>query len=359
MHSVIINGKKYTVEDSAPLRECLTEAGFHFPCGGAGKCGKCRINCPSLPISDLDRRFLGDRQLSDGVRLACDKKVTSSLSLECELGTSHTDIVLRECSIAVNIVDEEIDIAIVGESTVETVTKPNPLKNMTVEEIVTEYEKNPSPLTNALRAVIGKESVELFEKYGSAKASTTAIGSKGLYLKILAGLPLDCAIEDVETKGETDPFGLPTESIYLLPTVDDFVGGDILTETIKLKENSILVDCEKTVTLFAIGEEDDLTTALWDCDYSDVAYRCIRAAVKFLLTEVKAPVITLCGRYADSVEDVLNEAGLTTIQIEKNIENTVQALLSFRARAKLNKEKNRTTTIKIFDNEIFQSFLTE
>lgn len=359
MHSVVINGKKFSVEDNAPLKETLVSAGFYFPCGGSGKCGKCRINCPSLPITDLDKRFLSENMLSDGVRLACDKSVTSSLEIQCEISEKNTDIVLRECSVAVTVFDEEISVCIVGEEPVETVTKSNPLAPLTAEELAEAYGKNPSEYTNALRAVIGKESVELFEKYGSAKAVTTAVAAKGLYLKILAGLPLEADLTAVEEKSENDNFGLPTESLFILPAISDFIGGEILAETVLLKERSLLIDCEKTVVMFGVGDEDDIATAIWDCDYSDIATRCIKAAAKFMVSDMTSPIIYLCGRYADKVEDALNEIGLATVQKEKRMENTVNALLSFRVRSKLLKEKNRTTAIKIYDNEAFQNFLVD
>jgi len=359
MHSVIINGKKYLSEDSAPLKEVMTEAGFYFPCGGQGKCGKCRIKCAELSPTELDKRFLTSEQIKEGVRLACDKKVKGSLNITCDLSEKKPDIVLRECSVAVTLSDEEIDICIVGEEPVETVTVKNPLSDKTSEKIVDTYGEKPSVLTNALRAAIGKNCVELFEKYGAAKASVIALAAKGTYLKILAGIPLESDFVDVENKSETDVFGLPAESLYVLPAINDFIGGEILAETVNLKDNSMLIDCEKTVVLFSVGEEDDIATALWDCDYSEIALRCIKAAVKYFLAERKNPSIILCGRYSDKVEDALNEMGLCAIQIKKNIENVVNATLSVRKRSKLLKEKNRTTAIKIYDSETFQRFLTE
>ena len=166
MHNVIINGKKYVAEDNSPLKETLTQAGFAFPCGGVGRCGKCHINCPSLSPTDLDRRFLNDNQIKDGIRLACDKKVTSSINIECELsGVNKTNIVLHECSVAVTISDEEIDVTIVGEEPVETVTINNPLAAYpTLSALLDKYKKDGKELTTLLRAAIGKESVELFEK---------------------------------------------------------------------------------------------------------------------------------------------------------------------------------------------------
>lgn len=360
MRNVIINGKKYIAEDGAPLKEILSGAGFYFPCGGNGKCGKCRVVCKEIAPTELDYRFLTESAIKEGVRVACDKKADKSLDIECEINdVGVPTTTLRECSVAAVISDSDIEICIMGDEPVETVVKRNPLSEYSSEEIVAEYGKNPTALTNALRAVIGKESVELFEKYGAAKASVTGIAAKGLYLKILAGLPLDAEAEEAERQSEEDSFGLPTESLYILPVINDFIGGEILAETVLLKEGSLLIDCEKTVVFYRIGENDDVATAIWDCDYSPVAVRCIKAAAKFLLKEEGRYDVFLTGRYSDEVEEVLTEAGISVVQREKKPESVASAVLSFRVRSKLTKEKNRTTAVKIYDNELFQSYLTE
>ena len=99
MHNVIINGKKISAQDGCPLKEILEKNGFNFPCGGTGKCGRCRITSPDLAPTALDERFLSPRLLSEGVRLACDKVVTSSLTVTCELSAPAKPITpIKECS---------------------------------------------------------------------------------------------------------------------------------------------------------------------------------------------------------------------------------------------------------------------
>ncbi len=360
MHSVIINGKKYAVEDNAPLKEPLTEAGYRFPCGGLGKCGKCRIECPSLVVTDLDRRFLSAIQIESGLRLACDKRVTSSLNIDCEVAPAPVAVKLSECRIAAVITDDEIGVSIVGDELVETVVKANPLSYYnSFDEMLTAYATDPATLTNALRAVIGKESVELFEKYGAAKALSSAVAAKGIYLKILAGLPASADADEVEKLAEKSTFGLPTESLYILPCKGDFFGGELYAECIALKERSLFIDCEKTVAFLHIGDEDDVSAAIWDCDYSPFALRCIKSAVKFLLKDKPAPAVYLYGKNAYIVEEALENLPLTVMHREREDESVVNALLSMRVRSKILKEKARTSFVSLYDNEIFQNYLNE
>lgn len=68
-------GKKYDCPAGSILIETLWEHGVRIdaPCGGSGRCGKCRVRVVSgeLPVTAEDRSFLSVRELEAGVRLAC------------------------------------------------------------------------------------------------------------------------------------------------------------------------------------------------------------------------------------------------------------------------------------------------
>lgn len=56
----------------------LSKHGIHLPseCGGAGTCGKCRVQCQSVPpVSDIEKHHLNERQLANGIRLGCQQQV--------------------------------------------------------------------------------------------------------------------------------------------------------------------------------------------------------------------------------------------------------------------------------------------
>ena len=358
MHSVIVNGKKIIAQDGSPLKEILGDLGFTFPCGGTGRCGKCRITCPELAPTSLDGKFLSPRQISDGIRLACDKTVTRSLTFSCDLAEKTEPVTqLKECSLAVSVTDEEIDVGIMGEELAETVTVKNPLDLSSLAE---DYEKDPSSCTNALRAAIGKTAVELFEKYGAAKAAVVALAAKEIYLKILAGQKLDEKFDYEAAESGKDVFGLPGESLYILPGKGDFIGGEIFAESIRLKERTLLIDCEKTVTFLHLDEKDNVAASFWNFDYSDeIAPRCFRAAVKYFTEDKPAPIIRLCGRYALQAENFLADLPFNTAFTQKSLSSVADAALSFRVRSKLNRESAATSVCRLYDNETFQRSLTE
>lgn len=93
----IENGKSFTAEAGKRLTDVLEEAGVYLPapCGGVGKCGKCKIAVVAgeLPVTDTDRRFLSAEELAKGHRLACAARVEGDLVIRLqESGEEHFDV---------------------------------------------------------------------------------------------------------------------------------------------------------------------------------------------------------------------------------------------------------------------------
>ena len=78
-------GKKYACDGGLILFDTLREHGVRVdaPCGGGGRCGKCRVRIVSgeLPVTASDRAFLSERELAEGVRLACTARPTKDLRI--------------------------------------------------------------------------------------------------------------------------------------------------------------------------------------------------------------------------------------------------------------------------------------
>lgn len=68
----------------APLRDLLFNYGVEFPCGGRGRCKRCRVRVleGSLPVTLEDAGLLSEAELLDGWRLACHARVDSPVTLE-------------------------------------------------------------------------------------------------------------------------------------------------------------------------------------------------------------------------------------------------------------------------------------
>ena len=78
-------GKKIICAAGQPLLSVLREHGICVaaPCGGSGRCGKCRIRLVSgeLKVTQADRQYLSERELASGVRLACAAHPTDNLRI--------------------------------------------------------------------------------------------------------------------------------------------------------------------------------------------------------------------------------------------------------------------------------------
>lgn len=77
-------GETFEVPAGTPLRDVLFSYGVEFPCGGHGRCRKCRVKLleGQLPIHPEEARILTPAELSGGWRLACRCSADSDVTLE-------------------------------------------------------------------------------------------------------------------------------------------------------------------------------------------------------------------------------------------------------------------------------------
>lgn len=356
---IVFNGKIIEAKEGDGLKEILQNAGVNFPCGGTGRCGKCRITCPDLAPTKLDERFLTEEQIESGIRLACDKRLERDLTVRYDGETvSARTRDLDACRIACSIGYDRIEIGIMDDTIAEKVVIENPLLACgSLSELNEAYLRDGDRITKLLRAALGKESIELFEKYDKAKAETFAIATNGIYAHILLGLPLDEAVPDYNAIADPGKMSLPAETVYFLPIINDYLGGDVLAETVNYPDNTILIDCEDILTIISMGEEDNCAAVMWDVDYDDeVSKKAIAAAIKTILPDEKTPFVRLYGEYKEEVIELLPSI-LSYSENDKDLSNVAKACLMLRFRAKLNKEKARTSVLNLLNSEKFHDFL--
>ena len=74
MAIVTVNGTAYTAAEGTRLGKLLAEEQLMgMPCGGHGRCGKCKVMVQGdvSALSDTERRILSKEEIEEGVRLAC------------------------------------------------------------------------------------------------------------------------------------------------------------------------------------------------------------------------------------------------------------------------------------------------
>ena len=86
MATVEINGAAHDCETGLRLSDVLALWGeVRFPCGGHGRCGKCRVTVKGAvsPVTQEERQLLSAQELAEGVRLAC----RTYLEGDCQITT--------------------------------------------------------------------------------------------------------------------------------------------------------------------------------------------------------------------------------------------------------------------------------
>ena len=78
--------RELTVKGGSSLLNSLSEAQVFLPsaCGGRGSCGacKCKVLEGGGPVLPTEKPFLSEAELADHVRLSCQCKVKSDVSIE-------------------------------------------------------------------------------------------------------------------------------------------------------------------------------------------------------------------------------------------------------------------------------------
>lgn len=81
----INDDRELTVDGGKSLLECLTSEQIFIPsaCGGRGTCGycKCKVNSGAGPLLPTETPFLSKAELDSNVRLSCQVKVKSDISI--------------------------------------------------------------------------------------------------------------------------------------------------------------------------------------------------------------------------------------------------------------------------------------
>ena len=358
---VTVNGIEFEVDEGTSMKTLLDKYGFGFPCGGNGNCGKCKIQCKALPITEKDRVFFTPDALEEGWRIACNKTVTEDCVVSFPLPKRKKFLRnIESCNIAVRIDGREIFVSIGDDEIAETVTVDNPLFGKEgLSGITRAYMEKPWACTNALRGALSKTAIDLFEKYGKARAEIFVIATNGFFAKILAGVPLDKEVEDFNAFIDDDMYRLPTEMVYFLPVKNEFVGGDIFAETVYYAENTLVIDCEDVFVVEYIGKEDTVAATMWDLTYDEIGLKAISAAIRTIIPDGFVPMVKLYGRQTEGVEEILVDLGLNYSKCEKKMENVARAIASLRFRSNLNKECARVSVMDILSDEKFHTLFSE
>ena len=311
------------------LRNLLESEGFVFPCGGKGLCGRCKIVAPTLPITEKDRTFIPEADLESGVRLACDKVVDGELELDCLLERSEKK--KKKISEADAYVIFEDGRTVVG--------------LCDGGEILDEVIIPPTPTSfRELRSVAQKETVELYEEHGLAKATIILLSGTPQKFSEVTGI-----IEEYDycTTVEAKLFDMTSEEVLMVPKPTALIGGDILLEMLGRLEGTMLVKDGYIAYL----EENHLFIARVIPNINAPATYVTAIAYFIKRFAPKA-------KYVVGDNPLAKACGLVPVQ-SKVSENSASLLASNRPKAKLERLTKKVVELSLADDDLFQELLTE
>lgn len=314
--------------NNVSLRTLLESEGFVFPCGGKGLCGRCRVVAPFVEPTDRDRAFINKEDLERGVRLACDKTVNGELTLECalekrevkprKLDKSDAYVVFAEDATYIGLCDE-------GEIIDGLVLPPVPV----------DY--------RALRGTAQKETVELYEKHGLAKAMTVLV--TGTPQKVTE---MTSIIETFNRGYTVDAvlMNMPAEDVYLPPKPSALIGGDFVLELLGRPVGTLVTKGY----YFGYIAENSVYCARVALDPLNPAPYL--ATAEYFMEKFRPEHVVTIGEPTGVIKEAVQETSACDI-------NSARALYENRVKTALDKIARKIENIDLVNDDLWQEILTD
>lgn len=267
--------KRCDAEKGETLADALARLGESpvAPCGGNGKCGKCRVACEGeLSAPDTEESALLGDSIKDGLRLACRAVILGDVTV---FGKNEKPCIKEEISsiyipegvLCVDLGTTYVTAAYSADGATHLYTFKNPQGAYGADVIsrIASSEKHLEKMTDSVRSVL--ESI-----YPSDKRQKTVISGNTVMQLIYAGKdpsPLGyCPYES------PDLFGYASGGVAYMPCIGGFVGGDVTgglfyaLQTGVIKEKTALyidIGTNGETVLIKDGEMTSCATAAGPC----------------------------------------------------------------------------------------------
>lgn len=311
------------------LRSILESEGFIFPCGGKGLCGRCKIVAPTLPITEKDLTFIPNPELERGVRLACDKVVDGEVEIDCLLKRVEE----RKKKIS------EADAYVVfedGRTVVGLASGGEVLDEVILPATPTEY--------RALRSTAQRETVELYEAHGLAKATMMLVSGTPQKFTEVTGI-----IEEYDycTTAEAKLFDMTAEEVLILPKPTALVGGDILLEMLTREVGTMLV---KDGYICYLDDNSLFVARVIPNIKAPLTYL---TAVEYFARKFNPTQKLVVGENA-----LLKGCDLEIVESTVS-QNSANLLASNRPKAKMDRLAKKVVELSLAEDDLFQDLLSE
>ncbi|MDR3186148.1 MAG: hypothetical protein LBU04_05005 [Christensenellaceae bacterium] len=334
--------------ETTSLKEHLLHLGYRFPCDGRGLCGKCKIVAPVLPITSLDRRFIQEIDLLNGVRLACDKSITSDIDIKCDLLKNEPLKRITAPSLVGMFNPSFVELAIIDDELVES--KHFPLVSDTCLE---------------LRSVIAKNAVDFFEEYGAAKATTLLIAGSPMQVATFLNEPFVPSIV-----GEfilASNARMPAEQIYVPPAPNKIIGSRHLLEITRLNIDEMIIIPDEGIFIYNNAGIDLVSakieianlTELFNSGTQSDLINIFIASYIYMIQDYHISSVSILS---DSFKiERLPRIGNESVRLVKSVAMTAatNVILDNLFKTKLNKLAKRIVYLDIIQQDAFHSILSK
>lgn len=327
---------------SQSLQEALETEGFRFPCGGKGICGRCRIKASMLAPTPKDHKFFTDKEIAEGLRLACDKTITQPIEIECHMAKSPPTRKLYDPMITAILGDTSTEVSIVEHGIIETLVLASPDAD-----------------TLPLRSVVGKNAIELYEKYSVAKAAVMLVAGTTERMQIFCRNGIDTDLLAMGDTLDAATFDMPTEEVYLPPFPTAFCGSLELLELDAAQDNTLLIIDGQSIRFLYKGSTTIVCAAITKDNYGQLD-KAIWATIQYFLQQYDTQEVAFVGNPTQEVARYLGEVGCQYSVVQSNATATAAlAIEDNRHKTRLNKLSRKVAAITIAEDEVWQELLSK
>ncbi len=276
-------GETVEVERGTPLRDVLFAYGVEFPCGGRGRCRRCRVRVleGALSRSEADARLLSASEIDEGWRLAC--HATADAALTLEIGQMEAAILADDSAfefapregygVAVDLgtttlVAQLLDLRTGHVLAVRTALNPQAVHGADIMSRV-QYAVADGGAVELARLVRGRIGELVAEVVGAGKAPASEVGRVtvvgntvmhhlfcGIDSEPLSHVPFEPVRDGLECFAARDLGWTagPEATVHFLPCLGGFVGSDILAGMLAVK----LAERDKLTGLIDLGTNGEI-----------------------------------------------------------------------------------------------------
>lgn len=217
------------VEYGVSIADALLKLGISHdaPCGGNGKCGKCRVLCEGevLPPDDEEKNVLGEL-INDGYRLACKAKICGDVTVygktDNDCAVQNSDLAIPDDVVCVDLGTTYVTAAKKRDGITRFYTFKNP-QSVYGADVISRISSSENHLSE-MSACVKKRLCDVVPDFEKSKK---IISANTVMQLIYAGKsPVSLGYYPYESP---DLFGYGKGGTTYMPCVGGFVGGDVVS----------------------------------------------------------------------------------------------------------------------------------